>query len=161
MENIFSIFDISAQGLSVQRMRLRTVAKNIANAEVTKTNNGRPYQRETVIVRAIEPKPFFEHLKEQIALATTQPQHYRDFRQRESTAMQPLTLRSRIVRDTSPPRLVYNPTHPDANSEGYVAYPNVNIITEMVEMIAAERSFEANTAVITATKNIARDSLEI
>ncbi len=161
MENIFSIFHISGQGLSVQRLRLKTVAKNIANAEVTKTQNGGPYRREVVIVRAIEPQPFVEHLKTQIALVTSRPDHFNDFWTQQRDQQADLTLRSRIAKDATPPRLVYDPTHPDANAEGYVAYPNVNIVTEMVEMIAAERGFQANTAVLTATKNIAREAIEI
>ncbi len=161
MENIFSIFHIAGQGLAVQRLRLKTVAKNIANAEVTKTQSGGPYRREVVIVRAIEPKPFIEHLKTQIALHTSQRNHFTDFWSQQQDQQAMTTLRARIAKDATPPRMVYAPTHPDANAEGYVAFPNVNVVTEMVEMIAAERGFEANTAVISATKNIARDAIEI
>lgn len=70
-------------------------------------------------------------------------------------------LKAQVARDNSPPRMVYDPSHPNANADGYVQMPNVNIVTEMVEMISAQRAFEANTGVITAAKNIARDSLEI
>jgi flagellar basal-body rod protein FlgC len=70
-------------------------------------------------------------------------------------------MESREVDDTSAPRMVYDPTHPEANAEGYVAMPNINVVTEMVNMISAARSFEANVVAVNAAKNMAKDSLEI
>nr|HPO63258.1 flagellar basal body rod C-terminal domain-containing protein [Candidatus Kapabacteria bacterium] len=70
-------------------------------------------------------------------------------------------LNAKTAKDNSEPRLVYDPSHPDANEEGYVEMPNINIVTEMVEMISAQRSFEANSGVVEAAKNVARYSLEI
>ena len=70
-------------------------------------------------------------------------------------------LKAKSARDNTPPRLVYDPSHPDADENGYVRMPNINIVTEMVEMISAQRSFEANSQVIESAKNVARDSLEI
>lgn len=159
-ENLFSSFNISGQGMSVQRMRLSAVARNIANANTTKGPNGQPYQREVVIVRAIPQSPFESELENQIKLERTDNSH--------SHNAQPGTyppdyrvLNARTARDNSPPRLVYDPNHPDADEKGYVKMPNINIVTEMVEMISAQRAFQANTGVIDAAKNIARDSLKI
>ena len=159
-ENIFASFAISGQGMSVQRMRLSAVANNIANANTTKGPLGEPYQREVVIVRAIPGSPFDTELTNQLQLKRTEKDHA------------PTTypgvyppdygvLKSITAKDNTPPRMVYDPSHPDADESGYVKYPNINVVTEMVEMISAQRSFEANTGVIDAAKNIARDSLEI
>lgn len=159
-ENIFASFDISGQGMSVQRMRLSAVAKNIANLNTTKDTHGGPYQRDVVVVRAIQGSPFEGELQDQIAMRRTSPEH-------APNAM-PGTyppnydvLQARTVKDSSPPRLVYDPEHPDADDDGYVKMPNINIVTEMVEMITAQRSFEANTGVVDSAKNLARYSLEI
>ena len=159
-ENIFSSFDISGQGLSVLRMRLSAVAKNIANANTTKSADGKPYQREVVIARAIPGSPFEEEYENQIALNTSSQFHGTN----TNLGTYPpdySVLKAITARDSSPPRLVYDPSHPDANEEGYVEMPNVNIVTEMVEMISAQRSIEANTSVVEAAKNVARYSLEI
>jgi flagellar basal-body rod protein FlgC len=159
-ENIFSSFNISGQGMSVQRMRLSAVANNIANANTTKGPDGEPYQREVVVVRAIPQSPFDSELNNQIKLDRTDDIHSKnaypgtyppDYR----------VLNAITARDNTPPRLVYDPSHPDADENGYVKMPNINIVTEMVEMISAQRAFQANTGVIDAAKNIARDSLEI
>ncbi|MCS7000143.1 MAG: flagellar basal body rod protein FlgC [Bacteroidota bacterium] len=160
MENIFSSFAFSAQGLSVQRMRLSSVAKNIANADTTRDERGQVYRREVVIVRALQRTQFDDLLQQSLPLARSMPSHVDP----ETPGLRPPNdqiLKAQVARDNSPPRLVYDPTHPDADSDGYVRMPNVNIVTEMVEMISAQRAFEANTAVISAAKNIARDSLEI
>ncbi|MBM2815145.1 MAG: flagellar basal-body rod protein FlgC [Ignavibacteria bacterium] len=159
-ENLFATFAISGQGMTVQRMRLTATANNIANANTTKGLNGQPYQREVVVVREIPGTPFDDELGSQISLSrttkehapTANPGHYPpDYS----------VLKAATVRDNSAPRLVYDPAHPDADENGYVHYPNINIVTEMVEMITAQRGFEANTGVIDSAKNIARDSLEI
>lgn len=159
-ENIFSTFDISSQGMSVQRMRLSAVSRNIANVNTTKSTDGRPYQREVVVVRPIKTSPFESELGGQIEMYRTDDNH--------STNLSPSIdsqnnkiLDAKTVRDATPPRLVYDPHHPDANSEGYVEMPNINIVTEMVEMITAQRGFEANTGVVESAKNLARYSLEI
>ncbi len=159
-ENLFTTFNISSQGLSVQRQRLSATAKNIANVNTTKDIDGKPYRREIVGVKAIKGTPFASELRNQIELETTNPAHTS-----RSLSINPEgyinTLRAEISKDNSQPRLIYEPSHPDANEDGYVAVPNINIVTEMVEMIAAQRAFEANASVIESAKNMARDSLEI
>jgi flagellar basal-body rod protein FlgC len=159
-ENLFASFDISGQGMTVQRMRLSSVAKNIANVNTTKDVNGEPYQREVVVVRAIPGSPFEDELEDQIEMKRTSKDH--------APNAYPGTyppdysvLKAKTAKDNSPPRLVFDPNHPDADDDGYVKMPNINIVTEMVEMITAQRGFEANTGVVESVKNVARYSLEI
>lgn len=159
-ENIFSTFAISSSGMSLQRKRLKAVADNIANANTTKDVNGQPYQREVVVVRAEKQTSFQKKLLDEISLQGSASNHVGNA-QEMRTAENRSVLKAVMARDSSPPRMVHDPSHPDANEEGYVAMPNVNIVTEMVEMIAAQRAFEANTSVIAAAKNVARDSLDI
>jgi flagellar basal-body rod protein FlgC len=159
-ENIFSTFSISGQGMTVQRMKLSATAKNIANANTTKSTDGQPYKREVVVVQAIDQSPFAQQIQNQISLNSNSASHGSEIhptKDRENTQV----LSAAVKQDTTPERLVYDPSHPDADEKGYVHYPNINIVTEMVEMITAQRAFEANTAVIEAAKNIARNSLEI
>lgn len=159
-ENIFSSFAISGQGLSVQRMRLSSTANNIANANTTKGPDGQPYQRQVTIVRHIPGSPFEKALESQIELSRSSKDHapngdLGDYPPDYSV------LKSVVARDNSQPRLVYDPSHPDADTNGYVKMPNVNVVTEMVEMISAQRAFEAGTQVIQSAKMIAADSLNI
>ncbi|MFP4368852.1 MAG: flagellar basal body rod protein FlgC [Bacteroidota bacterium] len=159
-ENLFASFSISGQGMSVQRQRLSSVAKNIANANTTVDEFGKPYQREVVVVRAIPGTPFEAELDNQIALARTTGEH--SYNAHRGTYPPDYgVLKFATSRDNTPPRLVHDPGHPHADENGYVRMPNINIVTEMVEMISAQRSFEANTGVIESAKNIARNSLEI
>jgi flagellar basal-body rod protein FlgC len=159
-ENIFSSFAISGQGMSVQRMRLSATANNIANINTTKNQNGVTYQREVVVVRAIPDNPFESELSQQISLSRTVSEHASNANpgnyHTDNNVLNAIT-----ARDNTAARLVYDPPHPDADENGYVHYPNINIVTEMVEMISAQRAFEANTGVIESAKNIARNSLEI
>ncbi len=159
-ENVFATFAISGQGMRVQRMRLSSVANNIANANTTKGVDGKPYKREVVVVRHIPGSPFEEELVDQIAMKRTEPDHAPNAKQ-GTYPPDYSVLKARVARDNSPDRLVYDPSHPDADEKGYVHYPNVNVVTEMVEMISAQRGFEANTGVVNAAKNVARNSLEI
>jgi len=131
----FSAIDISASGLSAQRRRLDTVAENIANAETTRTERGGPYRRKQVVF-------------EEIALREL------------GLGQQGVKVRE-IAEDPRPPHLVYRPGHPDADANGYVAMPNVNIVEEMVDMISATRSYEANATALNATKAMARKALEL
>lgn len=144
----------------MQRQRLNAVAKNIANANTTRDENGKVYQREVVIVRGKKNTPFDEMLEQKLSLTRTNSAHA-DPMTPGIQAPEMNTLSSNVAHGNSAPRLVYDPTHPDANEEGYVEMPNVNVVTEMVEMIAAQRAFEANTGVISAAKNMAKESIDI
>jgi flagellar basal-body rod protein FlgC len=163
IEKIFASFNISAMGLSAQRKRMTAIAENIANVETTRTENGTPYRRKIVVMRASPEGSFHVALRnETIGLKTTDEKHFSvdgvEFFESEA----PISgVRAEVVEDNAPERLVYNPEHPDADENGYVHMPNVNIIVEMVDMISATRAYEANATAFNASKNIAKDALEI
>ena len=159
-ENIFASFDISGQGMSLQRKRLSAVANNIANVNTTKSSDGKVYQRETVVVRDLSASNFDNELQEQILLFGTKNTHGKNI-EGLTENYNNYIIQSEVVKDNSPPRIVYDPSHPDAREDGYVEYPNINVVTEMVEMISAQRAFEANTQVVESAKSIAKYSLEI
>ena len=159
-ENIFSSFNISGQGMSVQRLRLSAVARNIANANTTKADDGMPYKREVVVVRDIKDSPFEKSMNATLQLDKTDSGHSGSAMNNGLEGNDDV-LRARTVKDNSAPRMVFDPNHPDANPDGYVQMPDINIVTEMVEMISAQRAFQANAQVVDAAKNLARYSLEI
>jgi len=158
-ENIFSTFEISGKGMSLQRMRLNAVANNIANANTTKGPDGQPYKRDVVIVNAVQANSFGNELDSQIGMTGVDNMHIDAFESPENSAAN--VLEAHLTKDNSPARMIYDPSHPDADEDGYVSMPNINIVTEMVEMISAQRGFEANASVIESAKNMARDSLDI
>jgi len=124
--------DVSASGLAAQRRRLEVIAENLANAETTRTAEGRPYRRKQVI--------FSEAL---------------------DAAAEGGVEVEEISEDLSPGKRVYQPGHPDANDEGYVELPNVSVMQEMVDMIGATRAYEANVTALNATKSMIRRALDI
>ena len=135
---------ISSAGLSVQRQRMEAIASNLANAETTRTAEGGPYRRQDVVVSSIPiDDEFAAVLKTELGEKLTQ------------------TLVTRVIRDQNEPRVVFNPSHPDANEAGYVAMPNIDTITEMVNMITTARSFEANVTAIEAAKSLAMRAIEL
>lgn len=134
--NLFRSFDISASGMSAERLRMDTIANNLANVNTTRTAQGGPYRRQMVL--------FEERLAEVLGQAKGAGVRVRA-----------------IVEDDDPPRLEYNPSHPDADERGYVHLPNVNVVTEMVDMINASRAYEANVTAINAAKSMALKALEI
>ncbi len=130
----FSSFDISATGLFAQRTRLDVIANNIANAETTRTVEGGPYRRQHVT--------FQEALDDKLRVGAG------------------VEVES-VEADPTPARMTYDPGHPDAGPDGYVAMPNVNVIEEMVNMTAATRSYEANVTAMNAAKTMFAAALEI
>ena len=132
----FDIMSISATGLTAQRLRIDVIADNIANAETTRTPRGEPYRRKIPV--------FAEYLE----------------RARTGYRLRGVKV-VRIVEDPSPFRLVYDPSHPDADQNGYVRMPNVNVLREMVDLISAQRAYEANVAAINATKSMVNAALDI
>lgn len=139
--------DSSGSALDAERMRLNVIANNIANANTTKTIDGpdaQPYRRQVVLFESV--------LAEQTNGASG----------KGGSAYEPATVHVREVTDDSRPfQEVYQPGHPHANAQGMVKMPNVNIAEEMVDMITASRSIEANVQVITSAKQMVRTSLEI
>ena len=144
--NLFKAFDISASGMTAQRLRMDLISENMANINTTRTAAGGPYRRKVAIFETREPEKGFSDVFSQ-TLA----------RQQLGNGVRV----ARIEEDSSPFKPVYDPNHPDANEAGYVSMPNVNIVTEMVNMISATRSYEANATAIKASKDIALRALEI
>ena len=164
MAGILSAIEISSRGLSVQRQKMNAVAENMANAETTETPEGGPYRRKRVLVIADKQNVSFDKVlrKANNRLVRTHRSHRRGISLDPKNGEQAPTVKSREVEDPkSNFRLVYDPTHPQANEEGYVKMPDIDVIEEMVEMMAASRGYEANTIAIAAAKKMARDALEI
>jgi flagellar basal-body rod protein FlgC len=159
-ENMFTAFSISGQGMRLNRMKLNAVANNIANANTTKGPDGKPYKRDVVIVRGTERNSFDSELNSQIGVSVTSEAHVSNI-QLSGGLPNNKIFDAYIAKDNTPERLIHDPSHPDADEEGFVHMPNINIVTEMVEMIEAQRGFEANAAVIEAAKNAVRDAMEI
>lgn len=132
--------------MSAQRLRLDLIANNIANAETTRTPEGGAYRRQDVVFSTTGTPGFLP------ALVAA--------RRNEGLAASGVQV-AQIVTDQTPGQPVYDPTHPDANADGYVEYPNVNLVTEMTNMLSATRSYEANLAVIDAIKRMAVKALDI
>lgn len=131
--NEFTIFNVSASGMTAQRFRLDIIASNIANSEATRTERGEPYRRRMPI--------FAEYFLDKSRTSAVRV--------------------VRIEEDPSPFRLVYDPSHPDADEDGYVRFPNVNVLREMVDLINAQRAYEANVAVFNVTKSMINSALQI
>jgi len=139
---VFKAMRISASGLSAERLRMDTIAANIANVNTTRTENGGPYKRKIAV--------FKENLEKEMDRLSGKT----SFNGNGVKAVA-------IVEDNSPAKKVYDPSHPDADAEGFVEMPNVNLLNEMVDLIAATRAYEANVAAINAEKNMALKALEI
>jgi flagellar basal-body rod protein FlgC len=152
-----SAMDISASGLTAQRLRLDTIASNIANAETTRSVDGGPYRRQVVVMQAVPAeRSFSSYLRRHMRAAETRAASPAEIGQ----GVRVTELRS-LSEAEAPFRRVYDPAHPDADEGGYVAYPNVNAVEEMVNMISAGRSYDANAKVIESTRAMALRALEL
>jgi flagellar basal-body rod protein FlgC len=142
--DFFSSMRVSASGLDAQMKRMNTISSNIANAQTTETPEGGPYKRKDAVFAAQTDRESFGEILESQLDENVQGVQVTEF-----------------VNDPSPPRYVYNPHHPHANAQGYVAMPNVNTVKEMANMISAQRSYEANVNAMGAAKAMAAKALEI
>lgn len=142
----FDSIDISASALTANRLWMDTISQNIANANTTRTENNTPYRRRQVVMeeRSLS-KPFSAYLSQD---------------SKDRFLGQGVRV-SRIVEDPTPFKRILDPGHPDADEEGYVEMPNVDTITEMINMIAATRAYEANVTSINTSKSLALKALEI
>ena len=131
----FSVFQVSASALSAQRQRMNTIASNMANAQSTRTAEGGPYRRQDVVF-------------------TTDPL------EAGQAGLEGVKVSS-IVRDDSPFKMTYDPGHPDADKDGFVAMPNVNVIEEMVNMMMASRAYEASVSAFNMSKSMFLKTLEL
>lgn len=137
--DFFTAMEVSASGLSAERTRMNVAASNLANAQTTQAAGGGPYKRRDVVLQSAD-----------VPGATGA------FAQ----AVKGVSV-SQITQDAAPPRLEYDPGHPQANAQGYVAYPNVNPVEEMVDMITASRAYEAGITSMTTAVNMAERALGI
>ncbi len=136
--------DISASALTAQRVRMDVIAENLANINTTRTADGTPYRRRYVVMQQREDQTFAGMLEKATARSNGSGVRVTE-----------------ILEDESPFKLDYNPDHVDANEEGYVEMPNVDLTVEMVDMMAATRSYEANVTATNAIKSMALKALEI
>ncbi|WP_353093858.1 flagellar basal body rod protein FlgC [Tissierella praeacuta] len=141
--SIFNSINVSATALTAEKTRIDIIAKNMANANTTRSTGGMPYRRQMAVFE--ENKPNFS-----------------DYLNRHNNKIEGKGVKiSKIVEDESPFRLVYEPGHPDADENGYVKMPNVNTMKEMVDLISAQRSYDANITVMNASKSMLMKALEI
>ncbi len=142
--NFFDAMNISASALNAQRERMNVVASNLANIHTTRTPEGGPYRKKSVVFEAQSPSSPFENLLQDRLRGQVQGVHV-----------------AGIEASRKPPLRVYDPSHPDADKDGYVLKPDINLMSEIVDMISASRSFEANVSAVNASKNMATKALEI
>lgn len=142
---IFRMIGISASGLTAERLRMDIISQNIANANTTRTSNGTPYRRKVPVFKEIQNTTFSQVLENA----------------RNGNVIGNGVEVKAIKEDQSPFKRVYDPGHPDADEQGYVQMPNVDIVEEMVDMISAARAYEANVTAINAVKSMAMKALEI
>lgn len=139
---LFKVMSIGASGLAAQRIRMEVLATNLSNISTTRGPGGGPYQRKVPIFRAVEVGSEFANAIDQ---------------QRKLYGVEV----EKVIEDGRAPIQVYEPGHPDADAEGYVRYPNINLMEEMVGLMSAARSYEANLAAITAAKEMAKKAIEL
>jgi flagellar basal-body rod protein FlgC len=141
MLGVFSAMEVAASGLSAERTRMNTIAANLANARTTRTEKGTPFHRLDPIFEAVSLDQSHSGIQGERAVS--------------------LVRVNRIVEDQRPGQMVYEPGHPDANPQGYVEYPNVNAVEEMVNMITASRAYEAGITSLETVKQMARSAIDI
>ena len=145
MADFLSGFRVSSSGMTAQRMRMNTISSNIANINTTRTPEGGPYRRKDIVFESMpDARNFGEILGSADPKANVQRVQVTD-----------------IISDTKAPLMKYEPDHPDSNEDGYVAYPNINLMEEMTNMIQATRAYEANVSSLQSAKDMALSSLEI
>lgn len=142
----FNSLDIGASGLTAQRVRMDTISQNIANVNTTRTEDGTPYRRREVV---------FEERSDSNTFASALSNASNKLYGGQGVRV------TKIAEDSSDYKKVFDPGHPDADEDGYVSMPNVDVVTEMVNMISSTRSYEANVTSINATKSMALKALEI
>jgi flagellar basal-body rod protein FlgC len=138
---MFKVMDISASGLTAERVRMDIIANNIANANTTLSVNGEPYKRKSVVLASKTDTSFSMDLQDNI----------------RNMGVEVI----KIADDTAPAKLKYDPSDPNADADGFIRLPNVNVLNEMVDMISATRSYEANATAIESTKSMVKSTFEI
>lgn len=139
MPTLSDIMDIAVGGMAAQRVRMATTASNLSNTETTRTPEGGPYRRRQPIFRAESLHPFADRLDREVRAVRV----------------------PRIVGDTREPVLHFDPGHPDANDEGFVARPNINPVSELADLMSASRSFEANLLIVRKAREMGQAAMQI
>ena len=142
--NLFGMMEVSGSALTAERQRAEVVAANMANAETTRTPEGGPYQRKLVVFKSQAESRFPRMLSAGLLPSDS-----------------PGVRVEQVVADTSPPEMRYEPGNPDANAQGFVAYPNINPVNEMVDLMGAVRAYEMNSSAVQATKQMIQSSIEL
>ncbi len=157
-----SNFDISGYGLSAQRFRMNIISSNIANANTTRTDEGGPYRRREVVFKAVD---FDRALNNEINSENNMLEYENplddSFLQTDAKPAIMSVVVDKVVRDESDFKMKYDPSHPDANKDGYVAYPNINPVIEMSDLIEATRAYQANVAAFQSAKTMAQSAIDI
>lgn len=135
------ISEVLAAGLSAARTRVNVLASNIANAETTRTEAGGPYKRKDVVQIARNAQADFSSVLDKVSLATPQVMA--------------------VVEDQKDPKKVFNPGHPDADKDGFVAYPNINVVTSMTDLMSASRLYQANVTALQTTREMTRQAISL
>ena len=162
MSNFLSSFDISGYGLSAQRVRVNTISSNIANAQTTRTDEGGPYRRKEVVFKATN----FNDEYNKAINSSTNSALYQDplsegsFGRTVNPAIMSVVV-DKISRDDREPKMKFEPNHPDADASGYVAYPNINPVIEMADLVEATRSYQANVAAFQSAKDMANAAISL
>lgn len=144
--DLFKIFSVSGSGMAAQRSRMTVVAGNLANAETTRTPDGGPYRRRDIIFQSAPTDSEFAAQLGELG--------------ENSNAAQGVEVVG-VKQSSRPPRKIFDPNHPDANPDGYVSLPDINPMEEMVDMLSAVRSYEANLTTYNTTKSLIRKILDI
>jgi flagellar basal-body rod protein FlgC len=145
--SLFDAIDTAATGLSAERLRMDVTAENLANAQTTRGADGKAYRRKVVVLEEVAPSTFGSTLHGVMRGADTK-------------GVKGVKV-AQVTQDATPNRLVYDPGHPDADARGYVSMPNVQPVTEMVDLITASRGYEANVTVMQTSKQMFSKTLEI
>jgi flagellar basal-body rod protein FlgC len=145
---LFDAIDIAGTGLAAERLRMDVTAGNLANAQTTQGANGQPFRRREVVLQEASSSSFGSMLSGAIAGTS-------------GTQAPGGVQVAGIVEDQTPPRRVYDPGHPDADAQGYVSMPNVNPVTEMVDLISSSRAYEANVTAMQSAKTLFSKTLEL
>ena len=150
--NLFGVMDISGSALEAERIRAEVVAANMANANTTRTENGKPYQRQHVVFQSSavdQPQDFASTLLSSAGSSGQSPDVGEGVRV------------AAVISDTAAPLQRYDPGHPDADANGFVTYPNINPLTEMVDLMGAQRAYGMNVSAVTAAKSMITSTLDL